>query len=301
MFSKQTPCYRLLLAFLFFGFVASGETWHYGHEDTWPKMCKEGKRQSPISIDRRKSARKNFSPFIFKNYNKIYSTMLKNNGHSAEVRLKTDEVLTVEGGGLQEVYILDHLHFHWQSEHVIDGYRYPLELHLVHYGKSYGNLSNAVGNEKGVAVFSVLFDLSPDDDVEFTGFIALIDKLKETLDKGERLEDFHIHDYLPRDTAGFYRYLGSLTTPNCTEGIVWTIFTNTIPISESQVKIFHSLKTEEHKELTKNYRPLQKLNGRKVYLKVSPIHKSSRASSLLNAINRDMFLLISILTVSLLY
>ncbi|XP_044757307.1 putative carbonic anhydrase 3 [Coccinella septempunctata] len=301
MFSKQTPYDTAILILVFSGLVATGEGWHYGHEDTWPQMCREGKRQSPIAVERRKALKKNFSPFIFKNYNKIYSTMLKNNGHSAEVRLKTDEVLTVEGGGLQEVYILDHLHFHWQSEHVIDGYRYPLELHLVHYGKSYGNLSNAVGHEKGVAVFSVLFDLSPDDDVEFTVLIALLDKLKETLDQGERLDDFHIHDYLPRDTAGFYRYLGSLTTPDCNEGIVWTIFTNTIPISESQVRIFHSLKTEEHKELTKNYRPLQKLNGRNVYLKVSPIHKSSGGNSLLNAINRDIFLIISMLSMILLH
>lgn len=50
--------------------------------DTWPQMCREGKRQSPIAVERRKALKKNFSPFIFKNYNKIYSTMLKNNGHS---------------------------------------------------------------------------------------------------------------------------------------------------------------------------------------------------------------------------
>ncbi|KAL3277525.1 hypothetical protein HHI36_012870 [Cryptolaemus montrouzieri] len=264
--------------------------------DTWPQMCREGKKQSPIAIERRRSLKKNFPPFIFKNYHKIYSTTLKNNGHSAEVRLKTEDNLTVEGGGLPEVYILDHLHFHWQSEHVIDTYRYPLELHLVHYGKSYGNISNAIQHEKGIAVFSVLFDFSPDDDVEFTSLIALLDKLKETLNQGENLDNFNVHDYLPRDTAGFYRYSGSLTTPNCNEAVIWTIFTNTIPISESQVLTFHSLKTEEHKELTKNYRPLQKLYGRNVYLKVSPIHRASRGDSAVLAYNQSVTLMISALT-----
>lgn len=97
-------------------------------------------------------------------------------------------------------------------------------------------LYNSIFHSDSIKLYDYSFvQLSPDDDVEFTGFISLLDKLKENLDQGERLEDFHIHDYLPRDTAGFYRYLGSLTTPDCTEGIVWTIFTNTIPISESQV------------------------------------------------------------------
>ncbi|KAK9880337.1 hypothetical protein WA026_010222 [Henosepilachna vigintioctopunctata] len=241
-------------------------------------MCREGKKQSPIAVEKKRALKKNFPAFIFKNYHDVYSTTLKNNGHSAEVRLKTDKELTVEGGGLPEVYVLDHLHFHWQSEHTVDGYRYPLELHLVHYRKSFGNLSHAVQHDKGVAVFSVLYDLSPDDDIEFTSLISLVDKLKESLNQEEKLENFYVHDYMPRDTAGFYRYSGSLTTPKCNEGIIWTIFTNTIPISESQARTFHSLKTDEQKELTKNYRPLQKINGRNVYLKVSPIHKSSGSS-----------------------
>lgn len=46
-----------------------------------------------------------------------------------------------------------------------------------------------------------------------------------------------IDGFLPRNTAGFYRYNGSLTTPNCTESVIWTVFTSTIPISKTQVKI----------------------------------------------------------------
>lgn len=42
-------------------------------------------------------------------------------------------------------------------------------------------------------------------------------------------------NFLPRNTAGFYRYEGSLTTPNCNEVVIWTLFTNTIPISKKQV------------------------------------------------------------------
>ncbi len=34
----------------------------------------------------------------------------------------------------------------------------------------------------------------------------------------------------------YYRYLGSLTNPPCSEGIIWTIFESPIEISESQVQ-----------------------------------------------------------------
>lgn len=251
--------------------------WNYGHQDTWPELCREGKMQSPIGIEHRRAMQKNFPALVFKNYNKAYNSSLKNNGHSVELRLATSVPLTVEGGGLQDTYILDHLHFHWASEHTFDSYRYPLEMHMVHYARKHQNLSSAILSDKGVAVFSVMFDLSPDDDAEFFPLIKLMEKLKENVNHAEKMEDFNVHEYMPRDTAGFYRYMGSLTTPGCNEGVIWTLFTNTIPISENQVNSFHNIVSEEHKQLKKNYRSLQKLNNRHVYLKVSPIHRSSAA------------------------
>ena len=40
---------------------------------------------------------------------------------------------------------------------------------------------------------------------------------------------------LPGDMDTFYRYAGSLTTPPCSESVVWTVFPSPIPISEQQV------------------------------------------------------------------
>ncbi len=44
-------------------------------------------------------------------------------------------------------------------------------------------------------------------------------------------------ELLPSDTSKFYRYMGSLTTPTCNQVVVWTLFEDTVKISENQVTI----------------------------------------------------------------
>ncbi|KHJ85599.1 hypothetical protein OESDEN_14671 [Oesophagostomum dentatum] len=40
---------------------------------------------------------------------------------------------------------------------------------------------------------------------------------------------------LPRDTSTFFRYEGSLTTPPCTEGVIWTVLAEPVYVSKQQV------------------------------------------------------------------
>lgn len=42
---------------------------------------------------------------------------------------------------------------------------------------------------------------------------------------------------LPKDRTTFYRYEGSLTTPGCQESVIWTVLTEKLTVSESQVTI----------------------------------------------------------------
>ena len=39
-----------------------------------------------------------------------------------------------------------------------------------------------------------------------------------------------------QNMTSYYRYRGSLTTPGCSEAVVWTVFENTIPLSIEQVR-----------------------------------------------------------------
>jgi carbonic anhydrase len=56
----------------------------------------------------------------------------------------------------------------------------------------------------------------------------------------------------------FYRYDGSLTTPPCAEGVKWSVADTPIEASAVQIAAFR-------KVFDGNYRPVQPLNGRKIY------------------------------------
>ena len=61
-------------------------------------------------------------------------------------------------------------------------------------------------------------------------------------------------DLLPRDRS-YYRYMGSLTTPPCSEGVNSFVLTQPITVSAEQVEWFA-------KAVGENARPLQALNNR---------------------------------------
>ncbi|KAF3853532.1 hypothetical protein F7725_014220 [Dissostichus mawsoni] len=61
------------------------------------------------------------------------------------------------------------------------------------------------------------------------------------------------------DLTKFYRYMGSLTTPNCNEAVVWTVFHEPINIHKTLIQKF-----PEKAGFRNVYRPTQALNGRQV-------------------------------------
>ena len=46
------------------------------------------------------------------------------------------------------------------SEHTIDGKKYPMEVHLVHWNKKYGTVEEAMKHPDGLAVIGFMYEVS---------------------------------------------------------------------------------------------------------------------------------------------
>lgn len=77
---------------------------------------------------------------------------------------------------------------------------------------------------------------------------------------------------LPTDTRSWWRYPGSLTTPSCEQGVLWTVFQDTLPVSRDQIKEFQKMLQSSSEYLLKNFRAPQPVKHR-VVLYQDPGHQ----------------------------
>ncbi|GFO01120.1 carbonic anhydrase [Plakobranchus ocellatus] len=237
--------------------------WHLDFPD-----C-QGMTQSPINIDVSKVL---FNPqlkqFDLSEYSKtsgIEMRLVNKGGHTAEVEYSGDKIHLL-GGNLPDKYVLAQFHFHWGSasrrgsEHKLDGKAYPMELHLVHYQEHLNNLSYAAPHPSGLAVLGYFFKIGAHNK-NFEQLLNYFPQIK-TSDQHIEIPTFPLLDLLPSAKVNFYRYSGSLTTPPCSETVIWSISTSFIEIAEEQMFMFRDLYDKENHTLADDFRPLQELNQR---------------------------------------
>ncbi|ETN63333.1 carbonic anhydrase [Anopheles darlingi] len=262
---------QLIACILFTGSTADDE-WHYPSPDptgvinepeAWGGQCDSGRRQSPIALSRAAAVRGEFGPLIFNNYKlPIRQALLTNTGHSVQVN-NNDTSVTIQGGGLPGRYVLDQLHFHWGSEHTIDGVRYALELHLVHHSTLYPTLNDAVAVKNGVAVIGVLFHVAAQPNMHIGTILETAIDIRSVPGQVAPLKaKLAPNSLLPVNRTAYFRYEGSLTTPACAESVIWTVFPESVALSLDQVDQFKVIHDQSGHELVNNYRSVQPLNAR---------------------------------------
>lgn len=225
-----------------------GSEWHWSYEgDTGPQawsklkpefdLCAVGKRQSPINIDDSSTLQ---GPAEALQFNYLPSTgSVVNNGHTIQVDLLGDNAITVRGSSFK----LIQFHFHRPSEERVNFRSFAMVAHLVH--------QNAEGQLAKVAVLLEPGAANP-----------LINKVWTymPLDKGDRVrmpvDLLDMNELLPKDQR-YYQFMGSLTTPPCTEGVLWMVLKTPVTVSREQLKLFAQL-------FPNNARPVQPINGRPV-------------------------------------
>ncbi|GMP84876.1 hypothetical protein CsSME_00038233 [Camellia sinensis var. sinensis] len=198
--------------------------------------CDHGEMQSPIDmVNRRVKIIRKSREFV-KNYKPSNATV-KNRGHDISVQWTVGEAGSIKINGTE--YQLQQGHWHSPSEHSINGRRYAMELHLVH-------VNPQENGEDKIAVIGVLYRIGRPD-----SFLSQLPR--NILDMIDMKEERHSGVIDPREIKmggkRYYRYMGSLTVPPCTEGVVWTI---------------------NKKYAEENARPLQPLHDREIYLYKRP-------------------------------
>lgn len=206
----------------------------WGEMDAGFAECKFGKEQSPIDI--RGAQKSALAPLAF-GYTPS-SAEVVNNGHTIQVNLADAGTVTIDG----VPYKLVQFHFHTPSEERINGRAYPLVAHLVH--------KNAEGK---LAVVGIMLKEGKPNVV----LKAVFDNLPQAEGEKKALDgSFNVADMLPAE-QGYYKYMGSLTTPPCSEGVRWQVLKQPIEVSRAQLYAFRKL-------YHLNARPVQPLNGRKL-------------------------------------
>jgi carbonic anhydrase len=208
---------------------------HWGELSPQFSACSSGRSQSPINL--MGPVKGKLSP-LGMSYSANGDEVL-NNGHTVQVNFKPGNVLTV---GSQR-FELKQFHFHRPSENQINGKSFPMEAHLVH--------ADAQGN---LAVVAVMIE----DGAANPALQAVWASMPEKANVKVALpQPVSALDLLPA-RRDYYQFSGSLTTPPCSEGVLWLVMKQPVTATTAQIERFG------HVMHHANNRPVQPLFGRVV-------------------------------------
>jgi carbonic anhydrase len=195
--------------------------------------CGYGKKQSPVNLGW--SPPEPGAPIEL--YYRSSPLKVIDNGHTIQVNFPEGSYANIRSKRFE----LLQLHFHSNSEHTLSGRPFPMEAHLVHKSKQ-GKLA---------VVGVMLVEGRHNDTIEQIWQNIPDEKGKEELIDAERINPINL---IP-DGFHYYHYMGSLTTPPCSEGVNWNVVNTPTEISREQLEKFRSLYPH-------NNRPIQPMNGR---------------------------------------
>ena len=221
--------------------VARGTHWSYEGESgpaNWSKInvdwakCGNGSRQSPIDI--RDGMKVELEQISFDYHPSSFNVV--DNGHTVQVGVSGGNYITVQN----RMFELQQFHFHRPSEERINGKAFEMVVHLVH--------RDAEGR---LAVLALLLERgAPQATIQTVWNNLPLEKF-ETMQPTILLDPAEM---LPvrRD---YYTYMGSLTSPPCSEGVLWLVMKQPVQASPAQMALFSRL-------YPLNARPIQPGNGR---------------------------------------
>src|SRR5271157_1239261 len=209
----------------------------WGKLDPAYQACSKGHEQSPIDI-RGAHLNKALQPIEF--HYIAGPVTLTNDGHTIVARVDPGSYIVVS----RVRYELVEYDFHHPSESAVKGQLSDMEIHLMH--------RSADGKLAVIAVRLLEDPGSPN-----AALATLWQHLPTKAGASEKITDMvNAGGLLPAD-RGYWSYMGSLSTPPCTEGVRWFVFEQELSLSRDQLRAFAAL-------FRVNTRPLQDPHGRRI-------------------------------------
>ncbi|MFC3050351.1 carbonic anhydrase [Kordiimonas pumila] len=182
-------------------------------------LCLYGKQQSPIDIE-------GTDPAIMHRLETDYQVTpvhLSNNRVSIMQDYDKGSYLLVGAKRFE----LQQFHFHTPAEHTVMGEQYPMAIHFVHKAVDGSLAVIAVFVKEGKANIAAqeLYENIPLESDQ------IIHKDKVLI---------NARDLMPNDKS-YYRYMGSLTTPPCTEDVNWYVLKTPVEFSGEQINLMRGL------------------------------------------------------------
>ena len=199
----------------------------------WAK-CGTGTRQSPIDL--RDGMKVDLEQITFDYQPSGFNVV--DNGHTIQVSVGMGNYITVQNRS----YELVQFHFHRPSEERINGRGTEMVVHLVH--------KDAEGK---LAVVAVLLERGAQNSMIQTVWNNLPLEKNDTVTPSVTLD---VSQILPT-RRDYFTFMGSLTTPPCSEGVLWLVMKQPMPASPAQMALFSRL-------YPLNARPTQSGGGRVV-------------------------------------
>lgn len=214
------------------GYAGEGGPEAWGSLKPENRLCSLGQRQSPIDI--RDGIKVELEPIQF-DYRPTQFRVI-DNGHTVQVNLEPGNSIVISG----RRYDLLQFHFHRPSEERINSRQFDMVAHLVH--------KDVQGR---LAVVAVLMEQGPAH--------PMVQLVWNSLPLEKHTEQYapvmlDMTRMLP-EKREYYTYMGSLTTPPCSEGVLWLVMKQPASMSPEQIGIFSRL-------YPMNARPIQSTAGR---------------------------------------
>jgi len=249
-----------------------GPSWSYGTPDDWANdytVC-AGSGQSPIELqdsNRTVLGVLGTDRLIDRvSYIPLRNLKIKNNGHNEQVDVPTMGTFNLPDGR----YDLKQFHFHFPSEHMINGRNAAGEIHMVHQKST---------DPSKIAVIGLFLESDPNflggdlpegqarkSEIDFMnnlgfGDVTTLPEEEDEVDLANTgsASSVDIMAFRNEFAGDYFHYIGSFTTPPCTEGVHWYVMKRPAAVTQAMVDNFKA-----RFPAPANNRPVQDLNGRKI-------------------------------------